>query len=136
MEIIVSRFVKNAQATIGRLNVDGRFECYTLEDVVCLRGTPKVAGPKAIPAGTYAVALTFSTRFHEVMPQLLQVPGYEAIRLHAGNTAADTAGSLLLGTAVAPTGQRVFNSWRAYHALLLKLEAAVGRQEAISLHIE
>lgn len=136
MKITVTRFVKNAQATIGRLDVDGRFECYTLEDVVRPRGTPKVWGQTAIPVGTYAVALTYSTRFHEIMPQLLQVPGYEGIRIHAGNTAADTAGCLLVGTAVAPNGQRVFNSWRAYHALLLKLEAAVGRHEAISLFIE
>lgn len=136
MKITVTRFVKNSQATIGRLDVDGRFECYTLEDVVRPRGAPKVWGQTAIPTGTYAVALTYSTRFHEVMPQLMQVPNYEGVRIHAGNTAADTAGCLLLGTAVAPNGQRVFNSWRAYHALLLKLEAAVGRHEAISLLIE
>jgi hypothetical protein len=135
MEIQVVRFSKTPEATLGRLSVDGRFACYTLEDVVRPRGAPKVWGQTAIPAGLYTVALTYSTRFHEVMPQLLDVPNYEGIRIHAGNTAADTAGCLLTGTAVAPNGRRVFNSWRAYHALLLQIEAAVGRGEAVRLGI-
>lgn len=135
MEIDVTRFSSTATTTLGRLAIGGRFECYTLEDVVRPAGAPKVWGQTAIPAGRYEVRLTYSTRFHEVMPELLRVPGYEGIRIHAGNTAADTAGCLLTGTAHDVARTCVFNSWRAYHALLLKMEAARARGEAIWLRI-
>ena len=135
MKIEVSRFSHTATTTLGRLAVEGRFECYTLEDVVRPPGLRKVWGQTAIPAGCYEVALTYSTRFHEFMPELLNVPEYKGIRIHSGNTAADTAGCLLTGTAVAPNRERIFNSWRAYHGLLLKLEAALDRGEAIWLSI-
>jgi len=135
MNIEVSRFSHTATTTLGRLAVEGRFECYTLEDVVRPPGLRKVWAQTAIPAGRYEVALTYSTRFHELMPELLNVPNFQGIRIHSGNTAADTAGCLLTGTAVAPNRERIFNSWRAYHTLLLKLEAALDRGEAIWLHI-
>jgi hypothetical protein len=135
MKIDVARFAHTASTTIGRLAVNGQFECYTLEDMVRPPGLRKVWGRTAIPAGSYEVAVTYSTRFHEFMPQLLNVPGFEGIRIHSGNTAADTAGCLLTGTAVAPNRERIFNSWRAYHALFLKIEAALDRGEAIWLHI-
>jgi hypothetical protein len=83
----------------------------------------------AIPAGIYDAALTYFASFQKDILKLLRVPGFEGIRIPA----ADTAGCLLTGTAVATDNQRIFNSWRAYHALLLKLEAAIGRTEAVRL---
>jgi hypothetical protein len=135
MKIDVVRFSHTATTTLGRLAVDGHFECYTLEDMVRPPGLRKVWSQTAIPAGSYEVAVTYSTRFHEFMPQLLNVPNFEGIRIHPGNTAADTAGCLLTGTAIAPNRERIFNSQRASHALFLKIEAALDRGEAISLHI-
>ena len=135
MKIDVVRFSRTAAATLGRLAVNGQFECYTLEDVVRPPGLRKVWGQTAIPAGSYEVVVTYSTRFHEFMPQLLNVPNFEGIRIHSGNTTADTAGCLLTGTAIAPNRERIFNSLRAYHALFLKIEAALDRGEAISLTI-
>ena len=102
MNLQVKRFHFGPTATIGRLYVDGSFHSYTLEDTV--RELPgvavekwKVAGKTAIPVGTYTVALTFSNRFQKVLPQLLNVPGFEGIRIHPGNKSADTEGCLLVG---------------------------------------
>jgi hypothetical protein len=135
MKIDVTRFSHTDTTTLGRLAIEGQFECYTLEDMVRPPGLRKVWGRTAIPPGRYEVALTYSTRFHEHMPELLDVPNYKGIRIHSGNTAADTAGCLLTGTAIAPNRERIFNSWRAYHTLLLKLEAALDRGEDIWLTI-
>ena len=75
--------------------------CWTLEDVVReVPGEPveawKIPGETAIPRGTYAVRVTRSSRFKADLPILLNVPGFEGIRIHGGNTAADTEGCILV----------------------------------------
>lgn len=94
MELTLEREPSTVKATIGRLSVDGAFECLTLEDVV---RPVKIAGKTAIPAGRYEVDITFSKRFQRMMPQLLDVPNFAGIRIHAGNTDADTEGCILVG---------------------------------------
>ena len=75
--------------------------CWALEDVVReVPGEPveawKVKGQTAIPRGTYAVRVTRSNRFKTDLPLLLDVPGFAGVRLHGGNTAADTEGCILV----------------------------------------
>lgn len=85
--------------TLGRLYIDGRFECFTLEDEY--RGddpSKKVKAETAIPCGTYPLKLTHSPRFGRVLPLVENVPGFVGIRIHAGNDADDTEGCLLVGT--------------------------------------
>ena len=94
MHLRVIREPSTAAATLGILLIDGVFVCWTLEDVV---RAVKIPGETAIPAGRYDVRLSLSQRFQKVLPEVLAVPGYIAIRLHAGNTQADTAGCLLVG---------------------------------------
>ena len=115
--------------TIGALRVDGRFECFTLEDAVrapCV----KIAGETAIPAGRYQLVITPSARFKEDLPLLVDVPGFEGIRLHAGNTHDDTEGCLLVGqmlTGLAPGPSfTVGNSRRALGGLLVKLREGLA----------
>ena len=60
-------------------------------------GARKIKGISAIPEGRYAVVITWSPRMKQWLPLLLGVPMFSGIRIHAGNTAADTAGCILVG---------------------------------------
>ena len=97
MHLALHRTTFTNESTIGQLTVDGVFECYVLEDVVRKPGEAKTFGKTAIPAGTYRVIVDMSNRFRKLMPLLLNVPGFAGVRIHSGNTAADTEGCLLLG---------------------------------------
>lgn len=94
MKLLLKRLHKSENSTIGELSIDGKFECYTLEDV---ERKEKIYGKTAIPKGTYEIVMTMSNRFKIVLPLLLNVPNYEGVRIHAGNSAKDTEGCILLG---------------------------------------
>lgn len=80
--------------TIGHLFVDDVLFCDTLEDIP---RDVKVMHETCIPKGKYTVILNYSKRFKRNMPLLLNVPGFDGIRIHYGNTAADTSGCPLVG---------------------------------------
>lgn len=119
--------------TIGLLSIDGVHECYTCEDVVRPSGE-KLHGQTAIPAGVYSVVVNQSQRFKRRLPLLLlAVPGFEGVRIHPGNTAADTEGCILPGMGFAPTG--VTQSVRAFDALFRKIEAAHAAGHPVTIEI-
>ena len=105
MEIVVKRIALKPTYTIGKLYIDGEYFCDTLEDTVrdlnkngkFDNGEKKVYGGTAIPYGKYEVKWTYSHRFKKYTPQLMNVPSFDGIRIHSGNSSTDTEGCLLLG---------------------------------------
>lgn len=101
MEMTLTRTAKRKNYTIGALNIDDEYFCDTLEptwrDLGPSSPGHKIAGRTAIPEGRYPVVITWSPKFGQWLPLLLHVPLFEGIRIHAGNTPADTAGCILVG---------------------------------------
>lgn len=105
MEIQVRRRYIGSDYTIGSMSVNGEYFCDTLEPVVrdinkngkFDNGEVKINGKTAIPFGRYEVRLTMSSRFKRVLPLLINVPNFEGVRIHRGNTVNDTAGCILVG---------------------------------------
>lgn len=131
MKLAVKRQTLTSKSTIGRLLVDGHEFCWTLEDVV--RAGPKVYGQTAIPAGTYKVLLTVSPRFNRVLPLLVDVPGFEGVRIHPGNKPEDTDGCLLVG--FGRQQDFITQSRDAFDALFKLLDSANKRGEPITIEI-
>lgn len=102
MKLIVERIHFKESYTIGKLyidfsnNFDPEYFCDTLEDKVRFDGK-KVYGKTAITAGKYQLSLTYSPKFKRILPLIDNVPNYSGVRIHAGNTDADTEGCILVG---------------------------------------
>ena len=94
LKILRKEFTENS--TIGDFFIDNTFFSYVLEDMI-REPSVKVPGKTAIPEGRYQVIIDQSNRFKRAMPHVLNVPGFEGIRIHAGNTDKDTEGCPLLG---------------------------------------
>ena len=106
MEIKLIRKYYQAKYTIGRLYVNNRFFSDCLEPPSLhltersALGTILIAKYKeyrAIPTGRYRILITRSRRFGRWLPLLLNVKGFEGIRIHAGNKPEDTKGCILPG---------------------------------------
>ena len=128
MEILVKRLYKTSAYTIGKMYIDRQYLCDTVED--CDRGlkqsmtsqqiaVKKVYGQTAIPTGRYKVTLTFSNKFKRVLPLVNDVNGFAGIRIHAGNTADDSLGCIIVGENKIKGG--VVNSKVTLERLMAKL---------------
>jgi hypothetical protein len=122
MQIRVVREPTKNDTTLGALFIDGHWQCHTLEDVIRPAGE-KVYGETAIPAGRYKLILSMSNRFKKIMPEVVAVPGFAGIRIHAGNTAKDTEGCLLLGQTRNVETRSIGQSKLALQAFTTKITA-------------
>jgi hypothetical protein len=135
MEIELRRVSLNETSTEGELWIDGVRECYTLEDKVRPDGV-KIYGETAIPAGRYRVIVSMSQRFGKLMPLLLKVPGFEGIRIHAGNTVGDTHGCILVGDKQGNPGDGIIGDSRiAFARVLEMIRAAITQKEEVWIEI-
>lgn len=144
MELTLRRIAKKPNYTIGKLYVDGKYFCDTIEDtdrgLLSTMTINEIANLKkkhitAIPTGRYKVDMnTVSPRFgaqnfyKEVcngkVPRLLGVKGFDGVLIHCGNTAEDSSGCILVGynTLVG----KVTNSRDTFARLYAKLKTANG----------
>ncbi|HCX58048.1 MULTISPECIES: DUF5675 family protein [Sphingobacterium] len=106
MELTLKRVRQGNNSTLSELYINGRFQCYGLEDTV---RDVKIKGRTAIPAGTYTLGLNrgggmntaYKKRFpdmHQGMIEIRTIPNFSLVYIHIGNTHEDTEGCLLVGT--------------------------------------
>ena len=104
--IQVIRKIKLNDCQIGEMLIDGKHFAYTLEDIT---RDVKVYGETAIPTGTYKIIVDYSEHFKKELPHILNVPGFNGIRIHGGNTANDTLGCILIGKDMWPGMHKISN---------------------------
>ncbi|GAB3919434.1 DUF5675 family protein [Larkinella terrae] len=136
MEITVIRKVFTGESTISDYSVNGVVSGFILEDRD--RGLTtemplsqikqlKVFGKTAIPNGRYEIAVNFSNKFKKFLPLLVNVPGFDGIRIHPGNSEVDSLGCLLPGTE--RQKDRVLNSRKAFSALFSQISAVIKKEK-------
>lgn len=150
MELLLKRIARRDTYTIGKLYIDGVYFCDTIEDrdrglkqslPASVNRAKKMAGATAIPTGKYQVTLKMqSPKFKKkkqyefcngYLPRLINVPAFEGVLIHIGNTANQTEGCILVGrnTKVG----KVLESGVTFRALYAKLKEA---KEYIFITIE
>lgn len=159
MEMILTRIAKRKNYTIGRLYIKDSSEnealplpmgergdrpefyfCDTLEPTWrdYEHGAYKIKGRSAIPEGRYAVVISFSPKFRKWLPILLGGPEFnkrwQGIRIHAGNSAKDTQGCILVGENREVGELLDSNLW--LHRLKHRIVEAKARGEAVWLTIQ
>ena len=141
MKLLLERKYLKEDYCIGRLCINGTFFCNTLEDKVrdinkngtfdC--GEFKISGHTAIPYGEYEVIVNYSPKFKRELPRLLNVPHFEGILIHRGNTNKESSGCILVGENTKKG--MVLNSTKYEYELLKILKEAQTKKEKITIKI-
>ena len=145
MDLELKRIFKGKDYTIGHLYINGEYFCDTLEDPVRQLDSAddKIYSKTAIPAGKYKVSMSIVSPKYSIrksynwcggrLPRLLDVPFFEGILIHSGNTPDHTAGCILVGENKIK-GQ-VINSMNTLKNLWVKLNVADEVGEEIWIDI-
>lgn len=139
MELKVVRFYSDSDSTMGCLTVDGKFQCWTVEDE---HRDIKVKGETRIPAGTYEVkfresdspmTLKYRQRypFFKYHLWLQDVPNFEWVYIHTGNNDDHTDGCLIVGNGINPDNMTVLSSRDAYSELYPMIQKALESGESV-----
>ncbi len=106
MKLKVIRETKTDVSTIGRLFVNEKFFCYTLEDkdrglkqtdTLLYIKAKKIFGVTAIPSGNYELIINQSPKFKRMLPRILNIKGFDGVLMHRGNSADHSLGCILIG---------------------------------------
>lgn len=135
-KLVLFRDVLNAEFTLGEMTIDNQRLGFTCEDTdrQLESGGEKIYGQTAIPRGEYLVTLSFSRHFQKVLPEIHDVPGFDGVRIHGGNTAADTLGCILLG--MLRTGDGCANCAPAIERLISLMEEAEAHGDTVWLEVK
>ena len=142
---MLRRYKSNNDCTYGNLFIDGLYQCKTLEDEY---RKVKVMHETRIPKGTYHIKLqnegTMTKKYennqklrgiHKGMLWLQNVPNFQFIYIHIGNTDDDTSGCILVGTAIDENGNRLVDSTNAYIRMYVKVVDALMKGEEVTIEI-
>ena len=118
MELTLKRIALRSEYTIGKLYVDGEYVCDTIEDTVrdldkdgkFANGEVKIPGKTAIPYGRYEITMkvkspkysnftkySWAKKYDGYLPRLLNVPHFDGVLIHVGNSALDSEACVLVG---------------------------------------
>lgn len=118
MELTLKRIALRSEYTIGKLYVDGKYVCDTIEDTVrdldkdgkFANGEVKIPGKTAIPYGRYEVTMkvrspkysnftkySWAKKYDGYLPRLLNVYQFDGVLMHVGNSALDSEGCIIVG---------------------------------------
>lgn len=143
MNLTAFRYLSTDDASLSRVAVDGEMECYGLEDQYQEK---KVANETRIPSGTYAIKLrteggmnaryaqaAWCKQWHIGMLWLQDVPNFEWIYIHPGNTDDHTSGCLLVGDTKDEDRMTIGRSRIAYERLYKKIIAELAKGEPVTI---
>jgi hypothetical protein len=147
MKIKVSRYSRNNESTLGAFFIDGKFYVHTVEDE---KREVKVMSETRIPEGTYSIELAkwgahhekYAKMFpemHKGMLLLKDVPGFQGILIHIGNTDLDSSGCILVCNTVDNnkiTRGTGFNSTEAYKRIYPQIAAAIEAKIPVTITVE
>jgi hypothetical protein len=144
MKLTLKRNQGKSEWTTGRLFVNDVFECFTIEDQA---QDVKVMHETRIPAGTYDISLRtfgghherYKVKFKEIhmgMLWLRNVPGFQSILIHIGNSDDDSSGCILVCTMIDEEKGVGYKSTEAYLKLYRKVVDAFAKGEKIQITIE
>jgi hypothetical protein len=132
MKLLLKRIAKKESYTIGKLYIEDLYFCDTIEDVDRgLRQDMPLAEIKkievmhqtAIPTGTYRMVVNMSSSKKRLLPRLLDVPGFDGILIHRGNTEDDSSGCIIVGEN--KVVEKVINSTK-YEIELMEMVKSAG----------
>lgn len=142
MQLRLQRIEKYKDHSEGLLYIDNQLICFTLEDE---KRDVKIKSETRIPAGTYEITLRTAggmhVRYaknspaHKGMLWLRNVPGFEFIYIHIGNTDEDTAGCVLVGLSLSIGNNMISSSKLAYDKVYKMISSAIGKQERVFIQV-
>jgi hypothetical protein len=147
MEVKVKRTIFSDKTSIGQFYIEGQYFCFTLEDKTRAQDEPKVYGETAIPYGRYEITFRttgsiyneYKIRFADIGSErgtlwIRNIPGFEYVLMHIGNTNADTLGCILVGTQYEEN--KITNSTVAYKKIYPIIADALSKGEKVFITVE
>jgi len=139
MKLTLRRFYQSNVCTFSLLLIDGKFECFALEDIF---RKEKVMHETRIPAGTYNLSIAnwgdmnsrylakFGKDLHKGMIMLDNVPNFTGILIHMGNNAGHSSGCILVGRGAFLPTNSIDASEAAYKSLYAKVLPDIQKKTA------
>tara|TARA_B110000967_G_scaffold209539_1_gene266153 strand:+ start:2615 stop:3073 length:459 start_codon:yes stop_codon:yes gene_type:complete len=149
MNLKVIRYNSASDHTNSILLVNGKFECYGLEDEF---RSQKVWGETRVSDGIYDIGFRntggfnskytkkytkkFDSSWHKGMLEIKNVPNFKYVLIHIGNSDKDTAACYLIGDINARGENWLSNSSKAYERLYPKVRNALRNKENVTIEFE